>query len=79
MAGGEVTYVSGDRLVDQGTSLPYYTVTIVVDPQSLQHAGDIKVQAGMPAEVYIEGSAQTPLQYMLEPITTTVRRAGRQM
>jgi HlyD family secretion protein len=79
MASGEVTYVSGDRLVDQGTSLPYYTVTIVVDPQSLQDAGDIKVQAGMPAEVYIEGSAQTPLQYMLEPITTTVRRAGRQM
>ena len=33
----------------------------------------------MPAEVYIEGTKQTPLQYLAEPITTTVRRAGRQM
>ena len=33
----------------------------------------------MPAEVYIEGTKQTALQYLLEPITSTVRRAARQM
>jgi HlyD family secretion protein len=33
----------------------------------------------MPAEVYIEGAKQTPLQYLTEPLTATVRKAGRQM
>jgi HlyD family secretion protein len=79
MVGGRVKYVSADRLVDRASNLPYYSVTILVDAGSLQSAGHIKVQAGMPAEVYIEGSKQTPLQYLAEPITSTVRKAGREM
>ncbi|MDM0024032.1 HlyD family type I secretion periplasmic adaptor subunit [Variovorax saccharolyticus] len=79
MVTGKVTYVSGDRLLDRQTNLPYYSVMILADPHSLSAIGDFKLQAGMPAEVYIEGSQQTALQYLIEPITTTVRRAGRQM
>jgi len=37
------------------------------------------MQAGMPAEVYIEGTQQTPLQYLMDPITTTIRKAGREI
>ena len=75
---GKVTYISGDRLVERASNLPYYSVTIVPDQESLQaSAGDIKVQAGMPAEVYLEGAPQTPLQYLAEPITSTIRKAGR--
>jgi HlyD family secretion protein len=33
----------------------------------------------MSAEVYIEGSKQTALQYLVEPVTNTLRKAGRQM
>jgi HlyD family secretion protein len=76
---GRVTYVSGDRLVDRATNQPYYTVMISADAQSLQQAGELRVQAGMPAEVYIEGTRQTPLQYLAEPIVSTVRKAGRQL
>jgi epimerase transport system membrane fusion protein len=76
---GRVTYVSADRLTDRVTSLPYYSVMILADSDSLRDAGDLKLQAGMPAEVYIEGSKQTPLQYLAEPITSTIRKAGRQM
>ena len=76
---GEVTYVSGDRLIDKASNLPYYSVLIAADAASLREAGDLRLQAGMPAEVYIEGSKQTPLQYLAEPITSTVRKAGRQM
>jgi membrane fusion protein, type I secretion system len=42
-------------------------------------AGELKVQAGMPAEVYLEGTKQTPVQYLLEPITSTIRRRGREI
>jgi epimerase transport system membrane fusion protein len=76
---GRVTYVSGDRLIERGSNLPYYSVMVLADAQAMQAAGDLKVQAGMPAEVYIEGASQTPLEYMVEPITSTMRKAGRQM
>jgi len=79
MVDGKVTYVSGDRLIDRANNAPYYSVMIVADAESLQSLGDHKLQAGMPAEVYIEGSSQTPLQYMAEPITTAIRKAGRQL
>ena len=79
LVSGRVTYVSGDRLVDRATNQPYYTVIITADTQSMQEAGELRVQAGMPAEVYIEGTQQTPLQYLAEPIVSTIRKAGRQL
>jgi HlyD family secretion protein len=79
MVTGKVTYVSGDRLIERASNLPYYSVIILADADSLQATGDMKLQAGMPAEVYIDGSTQTPLQYLMEPITSTIRKAGRQM
>jgi HlyD family secretion protein len=59
--------------------MPYFAVTILAAPASLQSVGEFNLQAGMPAEIYLEGSKQTALQYLMEPITSTVRRAGRQM
>jgi membrane fusion protein, epimerase transport system len=79
LVSGRVTYVSGDRMVDRATNLPYYTVMVTADAQSLQEAGELRVQAGMPAEVYIEGTQQTPLQYLAEPVISTIRKAGRQL
>lgn len=76
---GQVSYVSADRLIERATNLPYYNVLVAVAPDSLAAAGELKLQAGMPAEVYIEGSKQTPLQYLIEPVTTTMRRAAREM
>jgi HlyD family secretion protein len=80
LATGTVSYVSGDRLIERTTNLPYYSVMITADAESLHEVGlDFKVQAGMPAEVYIDGATQTPFQYLAEPITSTIRKAGRQM
>jgi HlyD family secretion protein len=79
LVAGSVTYVSGDRLIDRATNLPYYSVMILVDPESVREAGELTLQAGMPAEVYIEGTKQTALQYLLDPITSTIRKAGREI
>ena len=65
--------------VDPANNMPYFSVMILADPDSLQAIGKFNLQAGMPAEIYLEGSKQTALQYLMEPITSTVRRAGRQM
>jgi len=75
---GKVIYVSADRLVDRATNMPYYSALIEADAASLASAGDLKLLAGMPAEVYIKGGERTPLQYLLEPITEVLRHAGRE-
>ncbi len=79
MVTGLVTYVSADRLNDKTNGAPYYSVTIAADAGSLGDVADLKLQAGMPAEVYIQGITQTPLQYLAEPVTSTLRKAARQM
>ena len=80
MVTGKVTYVSADHLIDRASNLPYYSVMILADVASVKAAGsELKLQAGMPAEVYIDGSTQTPLQYLTAPITATMRKAARQM
>ena len=79
MVAARVTYVSGDRLVERQTGEAYYSAMVLADTRALAAVGDFKLQAGMPAEVYIEGSKQTALQYLAEPVTTVLRKAGRQM
>lgn len=78
MIQGKVVYISADRLLDRATNAPYYSVLVEADPDSLKTAGEMKLQAGMPAEVYISGEQRTPLQYLIEPVTQILRRAARE-
>ncbi|MDP9928989.1 HlyD family type I secretion periplasmic adaptor subunit [Variovorax paradoxus] len=75
---GKVVYVSGDRLIDRATGAPYYSVLVEADAASLATAGDLKLLAGMPAEIYLQGDERTALQYLVEPITQVLRRAARE-
>jgi epimerase transport system membrane fusion protein len=54
-------------------------VLIEADVTSLKSAGELKLSAGMPSQVLIEGSQQTPLEYLMEPLTSSIRMAGRQL
>ena len=74
---GSVTYVSGDRLVEQQTGAPYYIVHIDVPEQALG-AANLRLQAGMPAEVFIRTDTRTALDYLLAPVTSYLRRAMRE-
>lgn len=78
LVSGKVLYVSGDRIVDRDANAAYYTAQIETDARSLADAGDLKLLAGMPAEVYLKGEQRTPLQYLLEPVTQVLGRAGRE-
>jgi HlyD family secretion protein len=75
---GKIIYISGDRLVDPSSNLAYYSVLIEADQNSLARAGDLKLLAGMPAEVYIKGGERTAIEYLVEPITQVLRRAARE-
>jgi HlyD family type I secretion membrane fusion protein len=82
LVNGKVTYVGADRLVDRETGMAYYTVHVDVPSDAVASAvkdeADAKLQAGMPAEVYLHGGDRTPLQYLLEPVTQVLRRAARE-
>jgi HlyD family type I secretion membrane fusion protein len=78
MVEGKVFYVSADRLVQRESQQPYYVVLVEADAASLKQAGQLTLQAGMPAEVFIQGEERTPLQYLVEPVTLLLQRAGRE-
>jgi HlyD family type I secretion membrane fusion protein len=77
---GKVVYVSADRLVDKTspTPTPYYAVHVRVTPEALKKAGDLTLQAGMPAEVFIKSTERTALQYLFDPISAYMRRSMRE-
>jgi HlyD family type I secretion membrane fusion protein len=77
LVAGAVMYVSGDRLVDQQSGHPYYIVHIDVPEKSLA-ASSQKLQAGMPAEVFIRTDNRSALDYLLAPVTSYLRRAMRE-
>jgi HlyD family type I secretion membrane fusion protein len=74
---GTVTYVSGDRLVDSQNGAPFYTVHIDVPAEKLTESR-LRLQAGMPAEVFIRTDERTTLDYLLAPVTSYLRRAMRE-
>ena len=75
---GKVFYVAPDRTVDHATNQAYYVALVEADTTSLEQAREVKLQAGMPAEVYIKGEDRTALQYLVEPVTQVLRHAGRE-
>ncbi|HEY5900340.1 MAG TPA: HlyD family type I secretion periplasmic adaptor subunit [Burkholderiales bacterium] len=73
---GTVSYVSGDRMVDpQNANIAYYVAHLEVPPASL---GDLQMQAGMPAEVFIRTDSRTAFDYLFAPVTAYLRRAMRE-
>ena len=75
---GKVTYISADRLMDKEGKIAYYIAHIRVTPEALREAGDLHLQAGMPAEVFIQTTSRTALQYLLDPITGFMQRSMRE-
>ena len=75
---GKVVYVSGDRMVEQRSGIPFYVAHVEVRPESLAAAGNLKLQAGMPAELYIRTDERTALDYLLAPVMDFVRKAARE-
>jgi HlyD family secretion protein len=75
---GKVIYVSADRLVEAETGVPYFVAQVEADPASVVANPGLRLMAGMPAEVFIEGPSRTALQYLFEPISRAAARAGRE-
>lgn len=78
MLGGHLTYVSADRQTDsQGAS--FFLVRAALDSPGAAPGGAAipPLAAGMPAEVFVLGERRTVLDYLLRPLSDSLRRAGR--
>ena len=75
---GEIQYVSADRMTSPDGKLSYYVARVRVNADSLRDAGNLQLQAGMPAEVFVKTAARTPLEYFADPILGYLRRAARE-
>jgi membrane fusion protein, type I secretion system len=79
---GKVTYVSADRLMekqsDKAGEQAYYLTRVEVDPESVAALPGAKLYPGMATDVVIETGERTALDYLLTPITTSLRKAFRE-
>lgn len=77
---GRLIYVSADRLSERSGSGEnfFYLARIEIDRKALEEAGDLHMFPGMPAEVYIRTDSRTALDYLLTPITNSMRRSMRE-
>ena len=75
---GSVIYVSADRMEDKAERTAYYVAHVRVTPEALEKAGELKLQAGMPAEVYIKTAARSALMYVLDPVIGFLGRSLRE-
>jgi HlyD family secretion protein len=76
---GRVRQISADAIVDPQTGERYFQARIEVDSKQLAAFDPpIKLAAGMPAEVYIITGEHTVLDYLLQPLFDSLRRAFRE-
>lgn len=80
---GKVIYLGADRLTDKMTNQPYYLAHINVSASALRQANKLAEQPidllqGMQAEVYIKTQERTAFDYLMEPLTSGLRRSMRE-
>ncbi|WP_114227862.1 MULTISPECIES: HlyD family type I secretion periplasmic adaptor subunit [Sphingomonas] len=80
---GKVTRVSADSFTDEKTGETYFTATVIVPQSQLDilkevRGRDFQLRAGMPVTVEIPVRKRTALAYLLDPLTASFRRFGRE-
>jgi HlyD family secretion protein len=76
---GRVRQVSADRLIDSRSGQPYYLARIELAASHVRDvAPHVIMKPGMPAEVMVITSERTLLDYLVEPLRTSIRRSFRE-
>ncbi|HEU0289993.1 MAG TPA: HlyD family type I secretion periplasmic adaptor subunit [Burkholderiales bacterium] len=73
-----VVEVSPDAIVDEDNKQAWYVARVEVRTDELAKHPHLRLQAGMPAEVFVTTPARSLLDYLLEPLGDFARRALRE-
>ena len=75
---GTVSRIAADVSREQQTGLTYYTVRVSLPAEEIQRLGGIRLVAGMQAEVFVQTTDRTPLEYFIKPLQDQIARAFRE-
>jgi HlyD family secretion protein len=75
---GTLTRISADVSQDKQTGLTFYTIRVALPREEVARLGNIRLVAGMQAEVFVQTQDRTPLQYFLKPLQDQIARAFRE-
>jgi len=75
---GVVRNRSADARTDPTTASPYYDVSVGIEPGDLDTIKGLDLLPGTPIEVIVPTGARTALEYMLEPISASLRHGMRE-
>ena len=75
MVSGTLTKLSADRLVDQGSDMPYYSAEIRLLEEDLHLLRGMSLVPGMPAEVLIKTGERTMMRYLTSPLARITSRS----
>lgn len=73
---GHLTYVSADQQVDQ-QGVSFFLARAELDAGEVARIPDLRLNAGMPVEVFVLGETRSALDYLVAPIRDSMRRALR--
>ena len=76
--GGIVLQSSPDSLIDPVTGLPYYTARVEIPEEELKHLNGLRLQPGMPAEVYLQTEKRSVFSYIVKPAVDAMSRGMRE-
>jgi HlyD family type I secretion membrane fusion protein len=75
---GTVVFVSPDRITSQESGESWFVATVEVDAAALKDHPSLRLQAGMPAELFVKTPQRTLLQYLAKPLNAFATRAMRE-
>ncbi|MGH8696830.1 MAG: HlyD family type I secretion periplasmic adaptor subunit, partial [Burkholderiales bacterium] len=75
---GKVAFVSPDRVTKPESGESWFTATVEVDSGSLGSHPQLRLQAGMPAELFVTTPKRTLLEYFAKPFGAFASRAMRE-
>lgn len=72
---GIVTQVSADRLVDEKSGQPYYTLKAKVAPEGMKLISNLQIRPGMPVELFVNTGERTMMNYLIKPMLDHLKMA----
>ncbi len=75
---GKVVFVSPDRVAKPDSGESWFTAIVEVDAAGLKDHPHVRLQAGMPAELYVTTPARTVVAYLAQPLVGFASRAMRE-
>ena len=75
---GKLTRVSADSFTDERSGASYFLARVTIDAAELKKLDGRELYPGMGAEVMIKTGKRTTMDYILAPLTDSLRRAFRE-